>query len=163
LRIFPSISSQVPEEPEPLPEAPQALSHGDVSLRFVHIVPGDKRIGLAPFYHFQILTSGFGMVGHINFRVGASEHVRLCAGHIGYRIEERFRGHSYALQACHALAPFVRSIYKEVILTCDPDNQASIRTIERLGAMFVEEIAIPEHDPGYARGARRKRRYRWQP
>jgi hypothetical protein len=29
--------------------------------------------------------------------------------------------------------------------------------------VFVDEIAIPKHDPGYARGARRKRRYRWQP
>jgi len=150
-------------EPQHLPEAPRNLSHGDVALRFIKIVPGDHRSGLAPFYHFRIVAAGSGEVGHINFRVGASEHVRLCAGHVGYAIEERFRGNRYAFQACQALAPFIRSIYKEVILTCDPDNEASIRTIERVGATFIDDVAIPKHDPGYARGARRKRRYRWQP
>ena len=146
-----------------LPEAPRALAYRDVSLGFVQIVAVEAGRGLAPFYHFRIFAAGVGDVGHINFRVADSEHVRLCAGHIGYAIEERFRGHHYALQACCALAPFVRSIYKEVILTCDPDNLPSIRTIERLGAVFIEETAIPKHDPGYERGARRKRRYKWCP
>ena len=146
-----------------MPEAPANLSYGEVLLRFIQIVPGDSRTGLAPFYHFRILRADSCEVGHINFRVGSSEHVQLCAGHVGYAIEETFRGHRYALQACCALAPFIRSIYQEIILTCDPDNHASIRTIEGVGAAFVDEVSIPKHDPGYSRGARRKRRYRWRP
>jgi predicted acetyltransferase len=67
------------------------------------------------------------------------------------------------LQACHAIAPFVRSIYRSVTITCDPDNLASRRTIERLGAKFVDEVAVPPHDPHYQRGSRIKRRYRWTP
>ena len=143
--------------PELLPEGERDLAHGKVSLRFIEYVPTEGRSGLAPFYHFRIIVAGAGEVGHINFRVGDSEHVRLCAGHIGYAVEERFRGHHYALQACRALAPFVRSIYREVILTCDPNNHPSIKTIERLGATFIDEVAIAKHDPGYAGGARRKR------
>jgi predicted acetyltransferase len=149
-------------EADHLPEAPRDLSHGEVSLRFSHFVIPESGRGLAPFYHFRILAAGAREVGHINFRIGASEHVQLCAGHIGYAIKEEYRGQRYASQACRALAPFIRSIYPEVILTCDPDNLPSIRTIERLGAVFIDEIDIPKHDPGYQQGARRKRRYRWK-
>jgi hypothetical protein len=40
---------------------------------------------------------------------------------------------------------------------------ASRRTIERLGAEFIDEVPVPEHDPHYARGSRIKRRYLWKP
>ncbi len=148
---------------ESLPVPPESLSFGGVGLHFAGVVPGEAARGLAPFYHFLISAAEGPEVGHINFRVGDTEHVRLCAGHIGFEIREPFRGHGYALQACRAIAPFVRSIYDAVIITCNPDNLASIRTIERLGASFIDEVAVPPHDPGYQRGSRRKRRYRWIP
>ena len=100
---------------------------------------------------------------YINFRVGDTEHVRICAGHVGFGVAAEFRGHGYAGQACRAMAPFVRSVYEVVTITCDPDNHASRRTIERLGARFMDQVAVPEHDPSYQRGARVKRRYRWTP
>ncbi len=146
-----------------LPDPPAALSSGDVLLRFVRVVPSEASRGLVPFYHFQILAAAGQEVGHINFRVGDTEHVRVSAGHIGFEILEPFRGHGYALQACRAIAPFVRSVYGAVTITCDPDNDASRRTIERLGASFVDEVAVPAHDPQYQRGARSKRRYKWTP
>jgi len=102
-------------------------------------------------------------VGHINFRVGDTEHVRICAGHIGFEITETFRGHGYALQACRAIAPFVRSIYRSVTITCDPDNPASRRTIERLGAEFIDEVVVRSSDPREEPTLRIKRRYRWTP
>ncbi|MGO8698819.1 MAG: GNAT family N-acetyltransferase [Limisphaerales bacterium] len=95
--------------------------------------------------------------------VGDTEHVRICAGHIGFEVLKEFRGHSYALEACRAVAPFVRSIYRVVTITANPDNHASIRTIERLGATFSDEVPVPPHDPGFQRGARRKKRYKWTP
>ncbi len=146
-----------------LPVPPETLSSDDVLLRFVRIVPGEPSRVLVPFYHFRIMTVGGTDVGQINFRIGDTEHVRVCAGHIGFEIEETFRGHGYAFQACRALAPFVRSMYETVIITCDPDNQASRRTIERLEARFMEEVAVPPDDPNYQGGSRRKRRYTWTP
>ena len=147
----------------PFPEPPETLSFGEVRLRFVRVVPGDEPQGLVPQYHFRIIAAGDVDVGNINFRIGDTEHVRLCAGHIGFEIVEAFRGHGFALQACRALAPFVRSFYEAVTITSDPDNQASIRTIEQLGASFVDEISVPPHDPQYQRGSRSKKRYRWTP
>lgn len=146
-----------------LPTAPETLSSGEIALRFNRIVPGDPSRGFVPYYYFRILIADGTDVGRINFRVGDTEHVRIAAGHIGFEIAEAFRGHGYASQACRAVAPFVRSIYESVAITCDPDNRASRRTIEKLGAQFVDEAPVPVHDPHYQRGSRNKRRYRWKP
>jgi tagatose 1,6-diphosphate aldolase len=148
---------------ETLQPPSQILSFGDVRLHFVRIIPGDPARDFVPAYHFRILIADGSDVGHVNFRVGNTEHVRVCAGHIGFEIGERFRGHGYALQACRAIAPFVRSVSGTVTITHDPDNIASMRTIERLGACFIDEVTVPAHDPHHKRGSRLKRRYRWTP
>lgn len=147
----------------PLPEWPTPLASGEVSLQFAGLVPGDASAGLVPYYHFRILHSDGTDVGHINFRVGDTDHVRLYAGHIGFQIHESSRGHAYAEAACRALGPYIRSVHPEVVITCDPENHASRRTIERLGARFLEELAVPPTDVAYRGGARRKRRYLWKP
>ncbi|MCW5558602.1 MAG: GNAT family N-acetyltransferase [Verrucomicrobiae bacterium] len=152
-----------PSPEDLLPVPPEFLAAGEVTLLFSRIVPGEPALGFVPYFHFRIITTEGSDVGHINFRVGNTEHVRLCAGHIGFEIAEPFRGHGYAFQGCRAIAPFVRSVYNAVTMTCDPDNMASMRTIERLGAEFIDEVAVPAHDPHYLRGSRTKRRYRWIP
>lgn len=145
-----------------LPEPPGGLAFGEVGLRFERMVPADPRRGFVPGYHFRMVTRA-GEVGHINFRIGDTDHIRLYAGHIGYEVQEAFRGHRYAYQACLALAPLVRAIYTSVIITADPDNYPSLRTIQRLGAVFINEVPVPKTDPNYERGSRTKRRFQWTP
>ena len=87
----------------------------------------------------------------------------LYAGHLGYDVHEKHRGHGYALQACKAVGPFVKTLYPSVIITCDNDNYPSIRTIERLGATFLNEVPVDPRDPTYQRPNLRKKRYRWTP
>lgn len=156
-----SMSEPLPDDAFPIP--PEALAFGEVSLRFIRLVPGEPSRGLVPYYHFRVLAADGADVGRINLRVGDTEHVRVCVGHVGYEIDEPFRGHGYAFQACRAIAPFVRLVRETVTITCDPDNLPSRRTIERLGARFVDEVAVPVHDPHYQSGSRIKRRYRWTP
>lgn len=146
-----------------LPTPPDDLHSGDVWLRLDRVVPGVPSLGHVPYYHFRILVADGADVGHINFRVGDTDHVRSFAGHIGFGVLESCRGHGYAFQACNAIAPLVRSIVETVIITCDPENIASIRTIERLGATFIDEVAVPPNDPHYEQGSRFKRRYVWVP
>jgi tagatose 1,6-diphosphate aldolase len=148
---------------ESLPAPSGVLSAGAVSLRLAQILPGEPARALVPSYHFRILISGGTDVGHLNFRVGETDHVRLVAGHIGYEVLEQHRGHGYAREACLAVAPFVRQLYEAVTITCDPENLPSRRTIEHLGATFLEEVHVPPHDPHYRHGSRRKRLYRWIP
>lgn len=153
---------ETPDE-KSLPIPPRNLCHGDVALRFSGIVPGEPERRLVPYYHFRVRIADGTDVGHVNFRVGDTEHIRVFAGHIGFGIAEPFRGNGYARQACMAVAPFVRFLYDAVTITCDPDNIASIRTIEQLGASYLDTVDIPPHDPAYLHGVRVKRRYRWVP
>ena len=146
-----------------LPQPTTDLRFGDVTLALHEIKPppGDSGQGFVPYYHFRIILREGSDAGYINFRVGDTRHITLCAGHIGFELREEFRGWGYAFQACRALETFVRTIYSSVILTCNPTNVASRRTIERLGAEFLEEIDVPVDDPMYSKGTRKKLRYRW--
>ncbi len=114
-----------------------------------------------PFYHLHIYNINGEKAGHINFRVGDTEHVRFCAGNIGYEISEQFRGNRLAYHVCCALSDFISSIYESVLITTDPDNHASIRTTSRLGCRFLDEVPVSPHEPQYARGSRIMRRYQW--
>jgi len=138
------------------------LQSGSTTLRFDRILPGDHSRGLAPAYHFKIRNVSGAEVGHINFRVGESRHVVMTAGHLGFAIDPEHRGSGHAFHACLALVPLMRHHYERVILTCDPENSASIRTIEKLGTYFIGEVTVPPDDPGYESGSRRKKRYMWE-
>jgi tagatose 1,6-diphosphate aldolase len=127
------------------------------------LVPGDPVRGLVPSYHFRIVTLEGQDAGHVNFRVGEGLRILMTAGHIGYGVFESFRGHGYAYKACRAIAPFVRTIYESVIITTNPENQASIHTIEKLGARFLDVVPVPLQDSEYQSGSRYKRRYEWGP
>jgi predicted acetyltransferase len=147
----------------PLPVPPDGLAHGDIALRLDGVLPGDPERGFVPYYHFLMLNRDGKDVGHINFRVGDTDHVRLYVGHIGFGVLPEHRGHHYAAQACRAIAPWVRHFYETVVVTCDPDNEASRRTLEGLGARFVEEIPVPPHESQHLKGSMAKRRYYWSP
>ncbi len=143
------------------PNPPAELKAGPIRLVFVEKIEVEPGGPLVPYYHFKVIDKSGTQVGHINFKQGDTQHITLCAGHIGYEIAELFRGNSYAYYACLALQPFVRSFYDKVIITCDPQNIASRTVIEKLNVNFLGEIEVPPQDPSYQGGARRKRRYCW--
>ena len=137
------------------------LSSGPVHLKFDKIVSFEPGGELVPYYHYKISLDDGTVVGHINLRVGDTRHVNLVAGHVGFEIAEEHRGHAYSLHACRALQPLVKKHYDRVVLTADPDNAASLRIIEKLGAHFLSEGEVPPDDPAYASGIRRKKRFVW--
>ncbi len=142
---------------------PINMSCGPIRLVFEKKVDAEPGKELVPFYHFKITDRDGVKVGYINFKVGDTNHVRQCVGHIGYEILPEYRGNSYSYFACNAIRPFIRVFYDRVILTSDPENIPSIKTIEKLGANFLNEIMVPEYDPSYKSGSKRKRRYEWEP
>ena len=142
-------------------DTPDDLEWGSVRLHFEELAAGNPERGLVPWYHFKIVNESGTQVGHVNFRVGDTQHVTMTAGHVGFWISPEHRGSSLSYQACRALAPFIRRHYDRVILTANPANAPSIRTIQKLGAKFLGEAVVPPDDPAHASGARRKRRYEW--
>jgi predicted acetyltransferase len=138
------------------------LHSGPIKLVFekkVDVEPGGE---LVPFYHFKITDLDGTKVGHINFKVGDTDHIRQYVGHIGYEILPEYRGNSYSYFACNAIRPFVQVFYKKIILTCDIENTPSIKTIEKLKGNFLNEIIVPKHDPSYKGNLLKKRRYEWE-
>ncbi len=55
------------------------------------------------------------------------------------------RGHHYAARAVGLLLPLARKLGIDPLwITCDPENDASRRSLEIAGAKFVEIVDVPE-------------------
>jgi tagatose 1,6-diphosphate aldolase len=143
----------------------------DALVRFLRAAPGgrepaDLSRGWAPSYHFwmkldaaQAFARGR-IAGGIALRVGTNDEIRKYAGHVGYHVYPPARGHHYAERACRLLLPLARAYgIGELWITVNPDNVASRRTCERLGAKLIDVIPIPPEHAFYARGERAKCRY----
>ena len=140
--------------------------------RFLRAAPagrerGDPARGWLPSYHFWMKLRATGdtpapvaIAGGIGLRVGTSEEIRKYAGHVGYHVYPPARGRHYAERACRMLLPLAAAHgLRELWITVNPDNVASRRTCERLGARLVDTVLIPKDHPFYARGERAKCRY----
>jgi len=100
-------------------------------------------------------------LGGINLRVSSTPHIELYAGHIGYTVHPAHRGHKYAARSVRLLIPIARQRSFDVLwITCDPENMASRRSLERAGAQFVEIVNVPESCIIHQSGHKQKCRYR---
>ena len=141
---------------------PGKLIDKDLELVLVEKYPGDPAIGYVPAYKFRMTLVGQDKeIGHIELRVGNTNHIVMYGGHMGYGVIPEHRGHRYAARACRLLLPLAASHALETIwITCNPGNTASRRTCELAGAELVEIVDLPEDTDMYREGERRKCRYR---
>ena len=125
-------------------------------------LPDDIR-GVVPHYRFRMihrLTRIY--MGNISLRLSNIPPIVLYAGHIGYGVEEAYRGHRYAARAVLLLLPHARQHgISPVWITCNPDNMPSRRSCELAGGSFIEIIDLPPDNPMYKMGERQKCRYRF--
>lgn len=142
--------------------APTALRDGDLTVALAQTLSADASPWLVPAYVFHLRHADIGEhMGRLSLRFGGTERITHHAGHVGYAVEPAFRGRRYAERACRLVLPVLRHHGIDVAwLTCAPDNAASVRTMERLGAEYVETVTVPDDYPMPARADRRKRRYR---
>ncbi len=88
------------------------------------------------------------LVGRIVYRYGTDEQLKY-SGHVGYTIEPEYRGHGYAYQALNELFDLIDK--KEIIISCDLDNIASYKTIEKCHVLSKERI-VGINDPEFKDG-----------
>ena len=139
------------------------ISDGEIDIVLYKKSCGDVAKGFSPEYKFHVLLHGTDIViGHINFRLGNSEKVVKYIGHIGYGIDKHYRGHKYAAKACKIIRTVaIEHGMKSLIITCNPENDASRKTCETIGARFVCIIDIPETSDAFSPDETQKCRYEW--
>ena len=138
----------------------------------LHEKNGDLRLELlrfelhpahhSPTYQFHMVhRETREIVGNIRLTVGSTPHLERYAGHVGYGVLPKHRGHRYAARAVGLLLPLAyRAGLNPVWITCDPDNLASRRTLELAGAELVEIVDVPPDCIIHRNGHPRKCRYR---
>jgi tagatose 1,6-diphosphate aldolase len=120
----------------------------------------EKNYVPAYFFHIRLKDTKEN-IGKADIRIGYTEDLVRFGGQIGYRIFEQFRGHSYAVEACNLLKIVAQKHHMDVIwITCDENNSASKRVLQKLGCSEVELINLPESHDLYKNGQRKVWRYR---
>jgi predicted acetyltransferase len=128
--------------------------------------PADADAGHVPAFHFWMrrrdaTAAELPIAGGIGMRIGYDENLERVIGHVGYQVYPFARGRHYAERACRLLLPLARQHRLDPLwITCNPDNLASRRTCERLGATLIDVVPIPQDHPLHAKGEREKCRYR---
>lgn len=110
---------------------------------------------LARCIEYRIVLHGTTVqIGYCDLRLGMND-ILYYAGNIGYRIYSPYRGHHYAKEAAEILLDVAFHVYdmNRVIITCSPDNIASVRTLEQIsGYQLLEIVNVPEDHWLYKRG-----------
>ena len=141
---------------------PGRLVDDNLELVLIERYPPDPTKSYAPMYRFEMYSSALAQaMGIIDLRVGHTRYLERYVGHIGYRVEPEHRGHHYAARSCRLLFPLARLHgLNPLWITCDPDNLASRRTCELIGASLVGIVKVPHHTELYRLGQCWKCRYR---
>lgn len=130
-----------------------------MKLELLEYVKDDLPKNFDPYYIYLIIVDNQ-EVGRIVYREG-DDHNRYYDGHIGYHIEEEYRGHYYSYEACLLLKKYIHKDF--VYITCDPHHIASKKIIEKLGCEFIEKATIPSSLKNvFSSEEKEKLIYRWR-
>lgn len=120
------------------------LRNDELMLILEKAVPADPVKKWVPAYHFGIFSPDGNRMGKIDLRIGYDEKL-FYGGHIGYTVDEPYRGHRYAAKACKMLFELAKKHGMEYLyITCVPENSASYRTCELAGGQFLGVYQLPE-------------------
>lgn len=127
------------------------LSDDIVSLKIIEKHPGNEV--MIPFYYYDIYENQTHQkVGKISIRIGENYHSYF-NGHIGYEIDEAYRGHKYSFYAAKLVLQVAKEHGMEFIyITCNESNKASKKVIEYLGGELIEVAPIPKDYFGWYEG-----------
>lgn len=133
------------------------LTDGEIELRISGKYSGNEKF--LPFYYYDIFLKDR-FIGKISMRIGKNFN-SYYNGNIGYEIEETFRGNNFSFKACKLVLTVAKAHgMNEITLSCDEDNIASYKTIEKLGSKLVEITKPPETYFAYRNNMKNQRIYK---
>ena len=119
------------------------LRSDEIWLRLEHVALATSERNWVPAYIFAICDLAGNKMGTCDLRLGHNEQLYF-GGNIGYRVEESYRGHHYAAKACRLLFQLAKQHEMGyVIITCNPDNVPSRKTLEHLNGELLEIAELP--------------------
>ncbi len=111
-----------------------------------------------PVVYYDILLHGENTrVGALDLRL-KSDPYQYYYGDIGYHVDPPYRGHHYAFHACQLAFSIAKGEFgmKELIITCNPTNTPSYKTLASLGGEYLGIEKVPENHEIYRRGDKEK-------
>jgi|GEM_PF-1846489 len=137
------------------------LVDGELQVVLAKAIPADPVKKYVPDYQFEMRVQGR-KAGTIRLRIGRTRPLSGWCGHIGYDVDEKYRGRHFAARACRLIFPIACAHgLRTIWITCDPKNMASRRTCEIAGGKYVDTVPVPKGTEMYGEGKRRVRRYRF--
>lgn len=135
------------------------LTGDDMELKLIEFNAGN--VVEIPYYWYEIIPKAVNKpVGKISIRLGNNYH-SYYNGHIGYEVDEEYRGHGFSYQASKMVLHVAKEYGMEFLyLVCDEDNAASYKTIEKLGARLLEVATPPKNYFGWYEEIPAQRIYR---
>jgi predicted acetyltransferase len=75
-------------------------------------------------------------------------------GHIGYTIDTAYRGYGYSYYALQIILELAKEHgYERIIVTCDPNNLRSIKSVLKAGGRMIHEFRdVPKDHIYYVLG-----------
>ena len=87
------------------------------------------------------------LVGMIQVRHYFNEYLEKYAGHIGYSVRPSERRRGYAKEMLRQTLPFCKRIgLDRVLISCEPGNEGSRRTILANGGVYESTVHEPEEN-----------------
>ena len=132
------------------------LFRSEILLMLDKKVEGNREQRWLPSYHYTICDKAGHKMGNCDLRIGYSKGLYY-GGHIGYRVEEPYRGNHYAGKACFLLFQLAKRHGMDyLIITCNPENMPSRKTCEYAGGVLLDIVDLPEDNDMRLEGETRK-------
>lgn len=140
----------------------QPIVGDDIALLYNRTLSASEGLDGVPAYLFDIVFHDGTRIGQIDLRLKNTPFLDQYGGQVGYGIDRPFRGRGFAASACQLLVQVaLLEGFRQLWITCNPDNIASIRTCEKIGARFVDQVQVPVGSELWRRGDREKLRFLW--
>ena len=101
----------------------------------------DLVLGHVPQSTYWLAVEGEVLLGTIRIRHQLNEQLSGEGGHIGYDIRPSYRGRGYGTRQLGLALPKVQALgLTRLLVTCDTDNHASARIIEKNGGKLENQV-----------------------
>jgi len=96
--------------------------------------------GFVPETIYWLVRDGERVLARSSLRHQLTPHLEREGGHIGYSVRPSERGKGYGTAVCRLTLARARALgLRRVLITCDADNAASARIIEKNGGVLEDQ------------------------